>query len=421
MSRTKLIVVCACLLGFLLAILFVSQVSNLRRQLRTSVRIIPSESKSREEPIASGADDGALSSRTHLLVKFRAGVAEARINEITNDFNDRVQDGIEAVPGLMLINDPDDEHPNASAARYSALPEVEYAEPNYEVTLNNAPDAKALGVNDPRFNEQRWLTDYGITEVWKTTRGSDQMVVAVLDTGVEYTHNDLKKNMWTRPSSLGPYQDRELGTIDDVHGYNALLGNGEPVDDNGHGTGCAGIIGAECGNSLGICGANWHIKILPLKFINAGGFGNVSGAIQAINYVINRKSAGVNIRVVNVSWGMSQPSRALEDAIRKAQDADILFVAAGGSSVPRYPADYKLENILSVADRGGTSASLVAPGKQILSTTLGNEFAIRSGSSMSASVVAGLAALTLATNPNLSPSQLRSTLLGSPGKAPVPN
>ena len=175
---------------------------------------------------------------------------------------------------------------------------------------------------------------------------------------------------------------------------------------------------------------------MPLKFLNAGGFGTVLGAIQAINYAIDRKRAGVNLRVINTSWGLTQHSRALEELIRKAAEAGILFVAASGSSntnndtAPHYPAGYNIGNVVSVAatDRsdvlasfsnyGAKSVHIAAPGKDILTTALGNDYELRSGTSMAAPVVAGVAALALATHPDLSVNQLRSLLLESVDKLP---
>ena len=127
------------------------------------------------------------------------------------------------------------------------------------------------------------------------------------------------------------------------------------MDDNGHGTHCAGIIGAEGENDLGITGVNWKVKIMPLKFMNAGGFGTTKDAIEAINYVIDRKKAGVNVRIISASWGSTKKSRALEDVIRKADENDILFVAAAGNSTygqrrrPHYPSNYNVPNVISVA------------------------------------------------------------------------
>lgn len=439
MSRNKYILYVALVLVVILVFAFAGQVRRLQTQLRSSVRIIPGESKSREDVAQNEMDQDAAASlgRAEVLVKFRAGVSENVVNEIAARLNDRVQDEIEAVPGLTTIDDPDNGDPAAVAAQYRALPEVEYAEPNYEISLDQAGgDMNPPHVNDPRVAEQWALAEIKAQQAWATTKGSEQIVVAVLDTGVEYTHADLVNNTWTRPPEMKPYQDRDLGTVDDVHGFDAVRNGGDPMDENGHGTFCAGVIGAECGNSLGVCGVNWKVQILPLRFMNAGGFGSVADALEAINYAIDRKHAGVNIRVINVSWGLTEHSRALEDVIRKAYEAGILFVAASGSSStsndvsPHYPAGYNIGNVISVAatDRndalaefsnyGPKSVHLAAPGKDILTTALGNDYEQRSGTSMAAPVVTGVAALALSAHPNLSVDQLRSLLLESVDKLP---
>jgi subtilisin family serine protease len=268
-------------------------------------------------------------------------------------------------------------------------------------------------------------------QAWASTTGSETVVVAVLDSGVDYNHEDLVNNIWRRPASVAPYQDRTIGLVEDEQGYNAIDNSGDPFDDNGHGTHCAGIIGAEGDNNLGIAGVNWKVQIMPLKFMNAGGFGNTKDAIEAINYVINRKRAGVNVRVINASWGSTMRSRALEDVIRKANDAGILFVAASGNATtnndrrPHYPSSYALPNVISVAalDRsdglaqfsnyGARTVHIGAPGKDILSTWLGGEYESKSGTSMATPVVAGVAALVVAANPDLSVTELRAVLLKS--------
>ena len=184
---------------------------------------------------------------------------------------------------------------------------------------------------------------------------SEDVVVAVLDTGVDFTHVDLVQNMWIRPENVPAYTDDELGTFNDINGYNGTDNIADPMDDNGHGTHCAGIIGAEGDNGEGIAGINWHVKIMPLKFLGRGGFGSVDDAIEAINYAIDRKEHGVNIRIISASWGSTQKSQALEDTIRAAGDAGILFVAAAGNDGSNndkrahYPSNYDLPNVISVA------------------------------------------------------------------------
>jgi len=253
----------------------------------------------------------------------------------------------------------------------------------------------------------------------------------VLDSGVDYTHEDLIKNMWMRPNTMAPYQDEELGTIDDEYGFNAIDSAADPMDENGHGTHCAGIIGAEGENDIGIAGVNWKVKIMPLKFMNAGGFGTTKDAIEAINYVIDRKKGGVNVRVISASWGSTQRSRALEDVIRKAYENDILFVAAAGNSTvnndrnPHFPSSYNVPNVISVAalDRndqlatfsnyGVKSVAIAAPGVDILSTWLGDAYEEKSGTSMATPVVSGVAALILAEHPRMSVDDLKKKLLAS--------
>jgi subtilisin family serine protease len=294
--------------------------------------------------------------------------------------------------------------------------------------------------HDPQFNDQWALANSGqkggkqgadisATLAWSITTGTDKLVVAVLDTGVDYTHEDLVENMWVRPATMAPYHDNELGTIDDLNGFNAIDSAADPMDDNGHGTHCAGIIGAEGENNIGIAGVNWKVQIMPLKFLNAGGSGSTKDAIEAINYVINRKKAGVNVRIISASWGSTQKSRALGDVIRKAYENDILFVAAAGNSsvnndrTPHYPSSYP--NVISVAalDRndqlasfsnfGVKSVMIGAPGVDILSTWLGNEYEEKSGTSMATPVVSGVAALILSKNPRMSVEDLSKRLMDS--------
>lgn len=392
--------------------------------------------------------------RAEVLVRFRSDVAPQQIARISSSLHDQIEDRIESVPGLVVIADEDGLDAEQVAEQYRSLNGVEYAEPNYVIDLEPDPQrAPALVFDyplqradnpdepdDPMFGEQWSLNNNGqrggktgadisALKAWSKTTGSQEVVVAVLDSGVDYLHPDLIKNIWTRPQEVAAYNDPELGLIDDRYGYNAIENSGDPMDDNGHGTHVAGIIGAEGNNMIGIAGINWNVRIMPLKFLSSGGFGTTKDAIECINYAIDRKRAGVPVRIINASWGSTRRSRALEDAIRRAGEEGILFVAAAGNNssntdiIPHYPASYRLPNVVSVAaldrhDRlasfsnyGPKSVHIAAPGAEILSTWLGNTYEEHSGTSMATPVVAGVAALVLSVEPDLSVKELRAKLL----------
>jgi subtilisin family serine protease len=389
-----------------------------------------------------------------VLVRFRPGVSLDQIRSLAGQNHDSVVDEIEAVNGLVEIDDLDNATPEAVAEQYSKMGDlVVYAEPNTTITLDEPADFpttrdlvhrefSANTPNDPQFGQQWALNNSGqdggkehadisALLAWAKTRGSSDVVVAVLDSGVDYTHTDLRSNMWLRPDNLAAYTDDELGVFNDEHGFNGTDKMTDPMDDNGHGTHCAGIIGAEGDNNEGIAGVNWNVEIMPLKFLGRGGFGTTADAIKAINYAIDRKEKGVNIRIINASWGSTSKSKALEDTIRAAGEAGILFVAAAGNNGSdndkraHYPSNYDLPNVVSVAalDRNDELASfsnwglkrvhVAAPGKDILSTWLGDDYREASGTSMAAPQVSGVAALIVANNPKITVEQLKERLLRS--------
>jgi subtilisin family serine protease len=442
MNRNNFLPHVALALVLILVAAFAGQVRNWQRNWhrRKHVQVTAPPPVPAEPSTAESAE---------VFVRFRAGVSEEKIQSITDRLHDIVEDQTEAVSGLNLIEDEDGKDAETVIAEYSALPEVEYAEKIYKIQLEETGDSSAPVLpNDPRFSEQWALANDGqnggtrgadirAVGAWASTTGSNKVVVAVLDSGVDYTHPDLVTNIWKRPEIIKEYEDRNLGTIDDIHGYNALDNDADPMDQNGHGTHCAGIIGAEGGNNEGITGVNWTVQIMPLKFMDANGSGTTKDAIEAINYVIDRRKAGVNVRIISASWGSTQKSRALEDVIKQAYEAGILFVAAAGNASvdndksPHYPSSYNVGNVISVAalDRndqltsfsnfGARTVHIGAPGKDILSTWLDHEFKTASGTSMATPVVAGVAALVLSQNPNMSVDELRKHLLDSVDKLPA--
>ncbi len=409
--------------------------------------------------VKTGDDTIVKGSKDEILVRFKPGVSLDKIREIAFANHDQLSDEIESVGGLSVIDDLDDADATAVAAQYAAMSDVLYAEPNFQIKLDDPIQkeiprdlvARTTGVDhpsDPMFGEQWALNNLGqdggvnradldALKAWETTKGSDEVVVAVLDSGVDYTHEDLAANMWHRPESIPAYTDDELGTFNDENGFNGTDKIADPMDDNGHGTHCAGIIGADGDNGIGVTGINWHVKIMPLKFLGRGGMGTTEAAIEAINYTIDRKKHGVNIRIISASWGSNSYSRALEDTIRAAGDAGILFVAAAGNDSSNndtwahYPSNYDLPNVISVAalDRGDKLAGfsnygvktvhIAAPGKDILSTWLNDNYREASGTSMATPYVSGVAALIVANQPNISMAKLKERILGTADPIPA--
>jgi thermitase len=414
---------------------------------------IPSDRLSHSDPIQK-----TNLSDAEVLVRFKPGVSLERIRSIAAANHDQLADEIESVSGLAAIDDLDNADAQTVAAQYASMSDVLYAEPNFKIELDDpiqkdearprdlvARETDSNQPNDPMFADQWALNNLGqdggteradldALKAWETTKGSDYVVVAVLDSGVDYTHTDLAANMWHRPASLPAYTDDELGTFNDLNGFNGTDKIADPMDDNGHGTHCAGIIGAEGDNGEGIVGINWHVKIMPLKFLSRGGFGTTEDAIEAINYAIDRKKHGVNVRIISASWGSNSYSKALEDTIRAASDAGILFVAAAGNdgsnndSRPHYPSNYDVPNVISVAalDRtdhlagfsnfGTKTVHIAAPGKDILSTWLNGGYREASGTSMATPYVSGVAALILANEPGLTMAELRRRILSTADK-----
>lgn len=429
----------------------VGQIERWRTMLKSSNAEVQRVVKKRD--VAKTVIRGAA---PEVLVRFKPGVSVEQIKAIAAANNDSMADEIESVSGLSAIDDLDNADSAAVAAQYSAMAEVAYAEPNFQIKLDDPIQKESPrdlkfrepstdGPNDPLFSDQWALSNTGqdggtaradidAIAAWARSQGSDEVVVAVLDSGVDYTHVDLVSNMWVRPKRLAAYTDDELGTFNDLNGFNGTDKTADPMDDNGHGTHCAGIIGAEGDNGEGVAGVNWHVKIMPLKFLGRGGSGTTEDAIAAINYAIDRKKNGVNLRIISASWGSNSYSKALEDTIRAAGDAGILFVAAAGNDGsnndkrPHYPSNYDLPNVISVAalDRNDKLASfsnfgtgtvhIAAPGKDILSTWLNNDYREASGTSMATPYVSGVAALIIANEPKITMENLRSKLLRSADK-----
>lgn len=330
-------------------------------------------------------------------------------------------------------------------AQYQQSGLVEYAEPDYNVKVLAEPndfrftDGSLWNLHNTGQNGGTKGADIHATEAWDARTSADNVIVAVIDTGVRYTHEDLAANMWINPGEMagdGLDNDQD-GYVDDVHGINTIANDGDPVDDHGHGSHVAGIIGAVGNNKVGVVGVAWKVQIMACKFINSHGEGTVSDAIICIDYA--RKHGA---KVINASWGgPAFNSQALRDAIANARNAGIIFVAAAGNSgvdnenaaEAVYPASFDLDNIISVlattrndemaffSNYGATTVDIGAPGLDVFScwNSSDDSYQYFLGSSMAAAHVTGACALAMANFPNENYRQIIDRILG--GADPLPN
>ena len=275
--------------------------------------------------------------------------------------------------------------------------------------------------------------DIDAAAAWDRTTGSSSTVVAIIDTGIEYTHPDLAPNIWVNPGEIaGDGIDNDAnGFVDDVHGVDFYNGDGDPMDDQYHGTHVAGTIGAKGNNSIGVVGVNWDAQLMAVKFLNSQGSGFTSDAVLSVNYVTMMRERGTNVRVINASFGGGGYDGSMASAITRFGDVGGLFVAAAGNDAanvdvsPAYPAAYGLPNMLSVAatgrndtlasfsNYGANSIDLAAPGVSIASTITGNSYAYLNGTSMAAPHVAGAAALAFSEFPDSTYAEIRQALRAS--------
>ena len=309
---------------------------------------------------------------------------------------------------------------------------VIYAEPNYRIYKASS---------EPYFSNQWALngtSDFGINvdEAWELTTGSDDVIVAIIDTGVDITHEDLVNNIFINENEVINSQDDDgNGYVDDTHGwdfttYQSVNDNGDNSvydgtiieDENvdSHGTHVAGIVAAEL-NSKGVCGVAPNITVLPVKILDANG-GTVFQAIKAIEY-----AEAMGAKIANCSWTSENYSQFLHDTMN---NSDMLFICASGNDGnnceenPTYPANYSLDNIISVGatdsngaladfSNYGTDVDIAAPGKEIYSTLPNNTYGYMDGTSMAAPYVTGVASLLLSVSSDLTAAELKNRVLNT--------
>jgi len=420
-----------------------------------------------------------------ILVKFKPGTPPEKVEQILA----RLKTTVKRKPnfiGVQMHALPTGLSVEEAVALYRQDPDILYAEPNY------IRRASAALPDDPKLGEQWGLhnagqvvgttppfrgradADIDAPEAWEITTGStgsSSIIIAVIDSGVDYTHPDLSANIWANagdpwtnpqdPSTGNGLDDDGNAYPDDFHGWNFVgtqtctvdannncnctpddpVGTNDPMDDNGHGTHVSGIIAARGDNGAGIAGVLWNAQIMPLKILDANGCGSTGDEIQAIDYAIQKGA-----RIINASFGGPDLSSSEEDAIRAASDAGIVVVAAAGNessnndNLAIYPASFDISNVISVAasdsndqlsffsNFGKNQVDLAAPGTCIYSTTPVGSFALQgeiscnntpitpnyayiSGTSMAAPHVSGVAGLLFSQDPSLTPEAIRTIIL----------
>src|SRR5499426_4120067 len=363
-----------------------------------------------------------------IIVRFREGVDEYKKDLARFRVAGTRKKIFKVIRGLEVVKLSRGVSVEEAIDSYRQDPDVLYAEPNYILKTINTP-------NDPRFSQMWGLNNVGQSggtpdadidapEAWNITTGSSNAVVAILDTGIDYNHQDLAGNMFrnTADCNNDGIDNDGNGFVDDCYGIDVANSDSDPMDDNDHGTHVGGTIGAVGNNNVGVVGVNWNVRLMSCKFFDASGQGTTEAAITCLDYVKTMKDRGVNIVATSNSWGGGDFSQALIDAIDAQRQSDILFITAAGNgnffgvgqnndATPFYPCDTYLPNVICVAatDRTDARASfsnygrhtvhIGAPGVDILSTLPGNNYAAESGTSMATPHVSGVAALLKAQDP----------------------
>jgi thermitase len=294
-------------------------------------------------------------------------------------------------------------------------------------------------LNDPAINEAWGIKKSQAAKAWEVTQGSKEIVVAVIDTGIDIRHDDLKNNLWTNPGESGldaKGRDKRTNGIDDdgdgftdnVHGWNFVSNNHDLSDNHGHGSHIAGIIGAEAGNGKGIAGVAPKVSLMILKYYDpkVPKTDNLKNTIEAIKFATSKR-----VNIINYSGGGTDFSKEEFEAVKAAKEQGILFVAAAGNERSNsdehkyYPADYGLENIISVtaidpktevlasSNYGVQTVDLAAPGQNILSTLPNNAYGFMTGTSQATAFVSGAAVLIMAKRSSFDYQDVKKYILAT--------
>ncbi|MGE3973135.1 MAG: S8 family serine peptidase [Bdellovibrionales bacterium] len=377
------------------------------------------------------------------VVKLKPAFVSISAQALSQQLQAQVKEVINREGDLVLVQKQGTR--KSAIASLSSTGIVEYAEPNFIYRIGGmTPD-------DAQYKELWGMKNTGQTvsnvpgvagidinaeKAWEITTGSKNVIVGVIDTGVDFNIPDLKATAWVNEAEAkgrAGVDDDKNGYVDDINGYDFVNNDGDPTDDHGHGSHVSGTIGGQGNNGMDVVGVNWNVTIMGLKFLSASGSGSLASAIKAIDY-----ATMMGAHFTSNSWGGGGFSQALFDSIKKANDKNMLFIAAAGNNgtnndtTPQYPANYQIPNVISVAAITNTGAKasfscygartvhVGAPGNYILSTipmALDGQDGKRDGlaswrgTSMATPHVSGVAALVLAKYPGMSAMELKDRLV----------
>ena len=401
----------------------------------------PADAATWERRPAAGHHDGRQRTDRFIVVP-KEGVDPAEFNRWLADRGLTARSRAPWERTARVVQPPEGGDLQAAIETCSRSDLVDFVEPDYLIRPALVPD-------DPQFTDgTAWAldntgtsggvanADIGATEAWDLVTDASEVVVAVVDSGVRTTHEDLSANLWQNPGEIpgNGIDDDHDGIVDDVVGFDAVNGTGDPTDQAGHGTHVAGIIGAVGNNGKGTAGIAWKVRIMALRFLDDVQGGSTSDAITCIDYAVAHGA-----RVINASWGTSQRSRSLQRAIQRARAAGVILVAAAGNDgvnldvTPTYPGAFPEDNLVCVTgttrgdakyaegNYGSVGVDLGAPAVGIYSSwsTADDAYAYATGTSMATPMVTGSIALLIARHPEAGYQAIIEALLQSVDPLPA--
>lgn len=372
--------------------------------------------RSTQDQVQTPSRDGEL------LVRFRDGVSKHDKDTIIAAQGARRKKQLNGDSGVEKLEVGPGRDVQTTALQLLQNPQVQFAEPNFLISKED------LNPNDPQFNQQWALQNTGqnggqfgsdikANTAWSTTTGSASTVIAVVDSGIDFSHPDLVNNQWLNPRP---------GTQGDLHGWDFVTDSAEIKDEQGHGTAVAGLIAAEGNNSIGVTGVMWRAALMSLRVLDGAGTGDVANAVEAIDYAVTHGA-----QVINLSWGTTGESVALKDALERALRRNVVVICSSGNAGQNleqqayYPASFDLKDLIVVGatdnfDQPATwsnwsarKVTVAAPGTDVLTTQRGGSYTKVTGTSAAAPIVTGVAGLLKTFRPGSNATQVKKAIVDS--------